>query len=109
MYFVSLGTEFVAVSAPMYWVECSIYLSFFPSFFALHIFLVWIELCVSLNILIFPTRLHSFERMDVFVFFSLTLGQVSYPATQLLPIITAIFLSFLGMPSLYPSPDIIFK
>ena len=61
-----------------------------------------IELYVSLDILIFHTRLGFFERLNATVFFSLTLGQVSCPATQLLSIISAIFHSLPRMPILYP-------
>ena len=71
----------------------------FFSFFA-YIFILL--LYVSLDILIFHTRLGFFERINATVFFSLTLGQVSCPATQLLSIISAIFHSLPRMPILYP-------
>lgn len=64
-----------------------------------------IELYVSLDILIFHTRLGFFERINAIVFFSLTLGQVSCPATQLLSIISAIFHSLPRMP-IYIQGDI---
>lgn len=71
------------------------------------IFSFCIELYVSLNILIFHTRRGLFKRINVFVFFPLTLGQVSCPATQLLSIINVIFLSLPRMAIFYPSPYIV--
>lgn len=91
-------------------VHCSTYLSFVLSF-PLPSFLIFsfcIELYVSLNILIFHTRRGPFERINVFVFFPLTLGQVSCSATQLLSIINVIFLSLPQMAILYLSLHITF-
>lgn len=86
---------------------CLSFVLSFP-FLSLLIFSFCVELYVSLSILIFHTRRGLFERINVFVFFPLTLGQVSCPATQLLSIINVIFLSLPRMAILYLSPRIIF-